>query len=168
MFQAMLEAFRALGVSSGAELYLLMMAMKVIRQSRTIAIAHQRFRLFCRVLPRILMDEAVRTAVIKYLRDNWMAERWIRSWVDAGRYEKGILTGITTGNQAGGVALLFFFLRPAHDRLHHCDPVLGPYAPRHTPRLLPAPPLCDTPPGGALLARSDPTSVRLQAIQADR
>ena len=97
---AMLDKFAELGVKDSTTLYVLLVAIKMIRQSRTFQIAKARFKIFKEhVLPRVIADTEKRRAVSAYMETNWMTDSWMPAWVDAGRISKRILSPITTAAQ---------------------------------------------------------------------
>lgn len=98
VMQAMLGKLEELGVRNATTLYILLMAIKMIRQSRTVTIAHARFECMCRLLPAIITNAVTCKAFIEYFRDNWMAQHWLLTWVDAGRILAAISSVVTTGN----------------------------------------------------------------------
>lgn len=98
VFQAMLDKYNELKIRDFVVLSVLVWGVKMIRQSRTAGIAKARFVLFSRLLPSVIKDRSICSAVLTYLSTFWMSARWLLTWIDGGRILKGIYTTVTTGN----------------------------------------------------------------------
>ena len=83
-FVALPVKLDALGVKEPAALYLLLLGIQVIRQSRTKNIAYSRFQTFTGLLPQLVNQQAA-TAIAAYMSEFWLSEKWVVTWVDCGR-----------------------------------------------------------------------------------
>ena len=79
-------------------LYEILMGFKMIRQSRTPAIARARWQLLRTALQSIITDPHARAEFIVYFEKCWMTDSWMPAWVDFGRIMQRILSRVTTSN----------------------------------------------------------------------
>ena len=69
------------------------------RREPTLAALAEGFAIFKdKCLPQMAMDAETSEKIIAYLEKQWMVEKWIRAWPDAGRVLMRLIEFVSTNN----------------------------------------------------------------------